>query len=502
MNEVLTQSATELAAHIAAGDLSSTEVVTAHIDRILEVNPALNAVVVARFDEALEEARAADKARSKKKSRAKLGPLHGVPCTIKEFMAVEGLPHTAGVWARRNERAPVDSPVVARLKAAGAIVLGLTNAPEGGLWYESNNPVYGRTSNPWDLYRTSGGSSGGEGAIIAAGGSPFGIGSDVGGSIRIPASLCGISGIKPTGGMVPSTGHFPNPPSGEVAYMQAGPMARDARDLKTLLAIISGPDGQDPQCRDWPLQDVDAVNVSDLTVHTLPGNGRAWVRKNVRNAVESASSALLDMGATASDAEFPDLSRTFEIWAAVLTECGDKYADIVGGGQPIPLAQQLASYPFGRSNHSASVLFMMALERVLELLPSTTASLADEADRLRANIETVLGPSGVLLHPVTSRTAPRHRATLLGNPLDPGLTTAFNITTLPAAVVPVGLDADGLPLAVQIIARRGHDHVCLAVAEALQAHYGRLPTAEPKWGKPLPFGLQLHLPSPNPGQTP
>jgi len=502
MNEVLTQSATELANHIASGALSSTEVVTAHIDRILEVNPSLNALVVARFDEALAEAREADKAISGKKRSRKLGPLHGVPCTIKEFLAVEGMPHTAGVWARRDERASRSAPVVTRLREAGAIILGLTNAPEGGLWYESNNPVYGRTSNPWDLYRTSGGSSGGEGAIIAAGGSPFGIGSDVGGSIRIPASLCGISGIKPTGGMVPSTGHFPYPPSGEVAYMQAGPMARDARDLKTLLRIISGPDGEDPQCRDWPLKAVDEVDLSKLNVHALPGNGRAWVRKSVRKAVEDAADVLTDLGATPMDTEFPNLSRTFEIWAAVLTECGDNYADIVGGGQPIPLVRQMLAYPVGRSHHSASVLFMMALERVLEMLPSATSSLAEEADRLRANIEAVLGPTGVLLHPVTSRTAPRHRATLIGNPLDPGLTTAFNITTLPAAVVPVGFDESGLPLSVQIIARRGHDHLCLAVAEALQSHYGRLPIAEPKWGKPLPFGLQLHLPSSSPSQKP
>ena len=165
MEPLVTASAGELAAWIREGRVSSREVVEAHIARIDAVNPRLNAVVADRFDDALREASAADSAPARDR-----GPLHGVPCTIKEFVAVRGMPWTGGVRARAGTRADRDATVVERLRSAGAIVLGVTNAPEGGLWYETNNTLYGRTSNPWDLHRTPGGSSGGEGAIIAAGG--------------------------------------------------------------------------------------------------------------------------------------------------------------------------------------------------------------------------------------------------------------------------------------------------------------------------------------------
>lgn len=487
MHDLLRASAVELARAIRDREVTSAEVVDVHIRRIEEVNPLINAVVAQRFDQARTEAAAADKmAKGKRADR----PLHGVPCTIKEFFAVEGMPWTAGLRARAGVIAERDATVVARLKRAGAIVLGVTNGPEGGLWYETNNLLYGRTSNPWDLHRTPGGSSGGEGAILAAGGSPFGLGSDTGGSIRIPAALCGIAGHKPTGGLVPATGHFPHPPSG-TPIMSCGPMARDVGDLPLLLKLIAGPDGEDEQVGGWTLGDPDAVDLSEVVVHTVPGNGRAFVRAEVGAAVKAAGAMLADRGAQAAELSAPDLGRSLEIWAAKLGEVADRYDHVVGDGKPVPVYRELLKWPLGRSNHTASVLLILALERLLDALPGKQAELAPLAARLCDHLEAGLGPNGVMLHPVVSRTAPRHRGMLLQSPFDVSLTTAFNVTTLPVTVVPVGRDSRGLPIGVQVVARRGNDHLCLAVGAALQDAFGKLGPVDPTWGPRAPLGLRL-----------
>ena len=201
-----------------------------------------------------------------------LPPLLGVPCTIKEFLKTSGMPHTGGLAWMADGVADTDATVTARIKAAGAIILGVTNIPEGGLWMETYNSIYGRTRNPWDLRRTSGGSSGGEAALISTGASPFGIGSDVGGSIRIPAAFCGTVGHKPSGGLVPNTGHFPaDVPDGAGGYLCTGPMTRTVDDAWLVLKVLAGPDGQDPACRPMALGDPAAVDISKLRVLPMYG---------------------------------------------------------------------------------------------------------------------------------------------------------------------------------------------------------------------------------------
>ncbi|MEQ1569750.1 MAG: amidase, partial [Myxococcota bacterium] len=327
---MIDRSATALVEALAAGRCSPVEVVDAAIARIEEVNGALNAVVATRFAEAREEARVAER-------RLRAGerlPLLGVPCTVKEFLAVRGMPHTAGIAHRRRVVADRDATVVRRVRAAGAIVLGVTNAPEGGLWPETNNPVHGRTHNPHDLARTPGGSSGGEGAILAAGGVPFGLGSDVGGSVRIPAHFCGICSHKPTGGTVPATGHFPHPPGVRDASgwldrpMGIGPMARTVADLRRVLAVIAGPDGLDPQC-DQRLELDAEVDWSKLEVVAMPTNGTFRPTRETEAAVHQSALALVERGAKLRPWRGPDLSRGFEQWAAVLAASGETYADLV-----------------------------------------------------------------------------------------------------------------------------------------------------------------------------
>src|ERR1700694_388997 len=240
--ETLTSlSATELATMIARGDLSSVEAVEAHIERIERVNPGLNAVVVKRYDAARAEARQADERRT---NGEVLGPLHGVPITIKESLDLIDTPSTFGLQSRASILARQDDLYVARMRKAGAIILGKTNVAQLLYYIESDNPVYGRTNNPWNLDRSPGGSSGGQAAIIAAGGSPMGLGTDIGGSIRVPATFCGIAGLKPTSGRTPDAGRYSEPLGERAIVSQAGVLARQVADVALGLEIING--GRNP----------------------------------------------------------------------------------------------------------------------------------------------------------------------------------------------------------------------------------------------------------------
>ena len=267
--DLLEASATELAALIHARAVSSREVVDVHIARIERVNPLINALANARFSEARREADAIDTKLAHTDRSEPSPPFLGVPCTVKEFFAVTGLPQTAGLLRRKEEVAKSDAVTVTRLREAGAVILGNTNVPEGGLWLETHNLIYGRTNNPWDLSRTSGGSSGGEGALIAAGGSPFGLGSDVGGSIRYPSAFCGIAGHKPSGRLVPNSGQYPTADGVASAYLSSGPMARRVGDLFPLLKVLAGPDAGDPITRAMELGDPSEVSLKGMVVVAL-----------------------------------------------------------------------------------------------------------------------------------------------------------------------------------------------------------------------------------------
>ena len=224
--------------------MSAVEIAEAHLRRIDEVNPKLNAVVQLASERAMDEARAADAALARGES---LGPLHGVPITIKDSHDTEGIVSTGGTMGRKDFVPEADATAVARMRAAGAIVLGKTNTPELTLSFETNNLVYGQTNNPYDVGRTPGGSSGGAGAIIAAGGSAMDLGTDTGGSIRVPSAFCGLAGLKPTSGRVPRTGHIvPWGLGGLDSLTTIGPMARFVEDLWLAFPIIAGPDGIDP----------------------------------------------------------------------------------------------------------------------------------------------------------------------------------------------------------------------------------------------------------------
>lgn len=467
-------SAVSLMRALRAREISSVEVIDAHIDRIEQVNPRLNAVVGKRYEQARQEAKAAD-ARLGKGDPA---PLLGVPFTVKEFVAVHGMPQTAGILARRHVVADRDATVVKRLQEAGAIVLGVTNAPEGGLWHETNNPVHGRTRNPHDLRRTTGGSSGGEAAIIAAGGAPFGIGSDTGGSLRIPAAFCGIVSHKPTGGLVPMTGHFPEPPAGPFDVPSVtGPLARTVDDLWLLLRLIAGPDGEDPWCRTLPLEEsIDRHDWTEVDVYAVPTNGTFRPQREVESAVHKVALALAERGARLREWRGPDLAGAFEAWTAILAASGKSYFEIVAPNG-VNLLPEWARWALGRSTHSGGVLAILSMERLI------SGRLGEEhvaaARALRAQFIEAVGPRGLVIHPVYPRTAPFHRAIALRDPRHVGCTTLFNVTEGPATVVRVDTDRRGLPVGVQIGGIPGADALTLAAAKVCEVQFGAPAPIEP-----------------------
>ncbi|TNE92616.1 MAG: amidase [Deltaproteobacteria bacterium] len=474
---LLDQSVREISHRIRSGEVSPLQVVDAHIERIEQVNPKLNALACDRFAAARAEARQAGD-RLAREGAAAVPPLLGVPFTVKEFLAVTGLPQTGGLVRRKHHIASEDATVVARLREAGAICLGVTNAAEAGLWSETKNRVYGRTNNPWDLGRTPGGSSGGSGALVAAGGVPFDLGADVGGSIRIPAALCGTVGHKPTGRLVPNSGQFPGG-SGEVnAYLTVGPLARKVEDLMPLLRVIAGPDGHDPVARPMALGVPEEVDLKGLRVIVLPRHGRTRVSGPVSGAVEQAAAVLAERGARLETWDSPKLRKSFDMWTGALSsEPGNSYRELVGARRR-DLLGELIRYPVGRSRHQSMVLALLLTEPLVGKLQGRHRRYANLAKTLRTELDAVLGDDGVLLHPAYARTAPRHHD-MIRTPFDFVYTALFNVLEYPGTVVPTGFDSRGLPLSVQVLAPRGADHRTIAAARAIEAGLGGWVRAEP-----------------------
>lgn len=473
---------------IRAREVSPVDVVEAHLACIEAVNPALNAVVVARYERAREEAREAERMVMRGEGLDDR-PLLGLPFTAKEYLMAEGMPISAGVWSRREVRADRDATTVRRLRDAGAILVGLTNVPEGGLWMETYNDVYGRTVNPWSVDHTAGGSSGGEGAIVAAGGVPFGLGADVGGSIRIPAAFCGTVGHKPTGRLVPNTGFWPPAGQGDLSgYLVCGPLTRRVEDVMPILRVLAGPDGEDVVVRPFTLGRPEQVDLREVTVYPVESNGFVRVGADNRRAVRAAAEALRERGARVRELDAPRMKKAFPIWAAMMaTGGGPRYAEVLGDGRPsFSVARELLGLALGRSRHTLPALVIAGLEDLLARLPSTVDDAVAEGRALQAELEQVLGPRGVLLHPPYSRPAPRHRRPML-TPLDFVCTGLFNVLELPSTVVPLGFSARGLPLSVQVIGRRGHDHLTVAVAGALEEDFGGWQRARPSWRLPDRF---------------
>ena len=470
---LLRHSALELAALIRHGEVTSPQVVEAHIQRAQTVNPRINAIIADRYAAARREAREKQAAVDRGDD---LPPLHGVPCTIKEMMALQGAPYTGGSLLRRHVKAARDATAVARVRAAGAIPLGTTNASEMAMWMESYNLVHGRTSNPYDASRIPGGSSGGEGAIVGSGASPFGVGSDIGGSIRIPSFFCGVFGHKSTGGLVPMTGQYPYP-EGELARVcTVGPLCRRAADLMPLLRIMAGPDGQDQWVVEHQLGDPASMRLDGLRVlvcDEIPFFWSTTPEPELRAATWQAARALERRGARVERWCSEYLSRAFLIWGATLKQAGGPdFHEVMGEGGRPGLAWELLRWAAGRPRHTLPALGLSLVEKILGALPQADLSdFVEQGRLLRRELEQLLEHRGLLIIPPHPRPAPRHNTPLL-RPLDWIYTAVFNAMQLPVTAVPMGLGSEGLPLGVQVVGSRFADHVTIAGAMALEEEFG------------------------------
>lgn len=466
LDPVLRASATELAADIREGRRTSRATVEAHLARIEAVNPALNAVVASRAEAALAEADAADAAVA---AGGPLPALHGVPCTIKESFAVTGMPWTGGLAARKGTVAEADAVGVARLREAGAIVMGVTNLSELCMWMESDNPVYGRTGNPYAPDRIAGGSSGGEGSIVGSGASPFGLGADVGGSIRLPAFFNGVFGHKPGSFVVPNAGQFPVNESDEgLALLATGPICRRADDLWPLMQILSGPHPDDPLVSASPLGDPSSVSLEGLRVLDVPWNGTVKVDPALRAAQARTAAWLRSQGAHVETVEIPRLKKSFDIWSTAM-------GDAEGPAAFRKLLQRswwelwphLIKPASRGGEHTLPATILGLVEDVGTALPWLNDAARVEREALHAELVDRIG-DGVLLFPPYAEPAPKHRRPML-RPFAWTYTAVFNAMGFPVTQVPLGLDAHGLPLGVQVVGSPGHDHVTVAVAQRLEA---------------------------------
>jgi fatty acid amide hydrolase 2 len=464
-------SAVALAAAIREGRLTSREVVFAHIEALERAQPRTNAVVADRYELAREEADAADTAR---KSGAKLGALHGVPCTVKESIALRGMPNAAGLVARKQYRSTETAPAVQRLIDAGAIPLAVTNTSEMTMWIESDNRLYGRTNSAYSEQRTAGGSSGGEGAAIGSGGAPFGIGSDIAGSIRIPAFFNGVFGHKPSADIVPDTGQFPAAEGEAARMLTMGPIARSAEDLMPVLEIIAGPDGVDERTRDFALGDPSEVSLDGLDVVISESTSYFPVSRELRGMREQAAGALAAAGAKVRREPMKSLRRALELYLAALQSGSPTpFHEILAsaGVEHLNLRKAWADALRGRGDHTIPTLVTYTTERIGDRIPDAyTRKAVAGARSLEEEFTAILG-DGVLLYPPHARVTPKHGRTV-GRAWSITPTAAFNLLAVPVTQVPLGLNKDGLPLGVQVVGTDGSDHITIAVALELERVFG------------------------------
>ena len=450
----------EIAASIRSRKMSPVELVEAHLHRIESTQPRLNAFVHLDTAGARQAAHAAEASLL---HGAPLSSLHGIPVTIKSCIDVAGWPCPAGSLLRKDYVPRADAPLVSRLKAAGAILLGNTNTPEFLMAYETNNLLRGKTSNPWNLAYTAGGSSGGEAAAIAAGCSMGGVGSDGGGSIRVPAHFCGICGLKPTPGYIPSTGHFPScaGPFGWIGVV--GPMARTIADVRALFEVMAGPDPGDAHSAPVPLRSYTENDLRGIRIGILESSALGNATPETRAAVRRAAKWLGERGFLAEPFELTGLDRALELWWFFF---GPVIAHLLRtrlAGQEAQLSPTLHEYLSNAASPDP-----ITLDQFIQACV--------DRDLLREKILRQMENVPVLLSPVSSTPAFRHGE---GN-YKPGTgyrdtmrySQWLNLTGFPSVSVPVAFSNQGLPIGVQLIGQPFEDELLLAVAEALEQSRG------------------------------
>ncbi len=476
-HELVFLTASQLAAKIRSGEVSSLEVVEAHLDQIASHNQTLNAIVTLDEAGARHRAKEADEALLKGEI---WGPLHGVPVTIKDHYATAGLRTTSSFPLLADYVPKQDATIVARLRHAGAIILGKTNLPELGLDIQTNSPIFGVTNNPWDISRTPGGSTGGGAAAVAAGLSPLEIGSDLGGSIRIPAHFCGIFGLKPTEHLVPSTGLTPGLAERDFQafrhMVSFGPLARSIEDLKLCLPIIAGPDNKDVKVPSISLNLPAEPDLKDLRLAWTDDFGGVPVTAETRATLQAFTERLAEMGCHVEPLNPPDLDfeRVWQTYGEIMDMEVRVY---------IPSLLRLIVHLFGKRERSgvpmAQSVYPITYKKYIKALT--------RREKMIARLESFLSKWDAWLCPVTATAAFKHHP--LARQVGPYLiykepikvdgqavnywvanvsfTTVFNLTGNPVVVIPVSLTQEGLPIGIQVVGRRWADMKLLTIAERL-----------------------------------
>ncbi len=441
--------ARQLAAAVASREVSSLELVDLFLDRIARDEKRVNAVVTLDAERGRERAREADQALARGTS---WGPLHGVPFTLKDVWCTAGLRTAVGVPELEHHVPEQDATVCARLRAAGGVLLGKSNTPPMALRPFTENALFGRTSNPWDLERIVGGSSGGSAAAVAAGHTPFDIGSDMSGSIRMPAHLCGVYGIKPTARRVPMSGHIPDPPGvprSDRLLGSAGPIARSVADLALVLELLVGPDGRDTEVPPVPWRRVEVPEPRALKVAFAPTLPGVPASREIQAAVTGVARALEREGARVEERLPDNLARHRDMWLEYLRFAMQTLKEIVPA--------HFFTVPISGDPPSPGELVRALAGR----------------DEVIADWEALLSDRDVFLCPAMPTTAPRHGAPMVvdgaeieGFRVD-HFAYPFNFSGHPAAVIPAGLDGAGLPIGVQLVAGRWKDEELCAAATAI-----------------------------------
>ena len=419
MRDVIGAPAGWLARAIVSRKLSSVEVVRAHLEHIHTVNPRLNAVVFATAESAIKEARAADR---RNKPKAVLGALHGVPFTAKDIFNTAGLPTTAGVRMPRSRIPDHDATVVARMRRAGAILIGKTNCPPGGSDEDGWSPTRGGARNPYDVSRSPGGTSSGEAAIIAAGGSPLGLGSDSGGSIRVPAHYCGVTALKPTAGLIPVTGAYGLAGGMTDIRSQVGPMARYVSDLRIALRVLAGPDGIDSGV--VPVKAWRATRLDGLRVAWYAEDGMARPTPAIAAAVKAAARALAAAGCSVTEERPPALGEAYQVTLAY----------------------------WGRKHMNHDRLYQ-------------------RWDAFRTSFLRFMSRFDLVLSPVAPNVAPLIREKPVGDH-QLSYTVPYSLSGNPCVVVRAGTSPENMPIGVQVVAANWHDGTALRAARAIERRLG------------------------------
>ena len=448
--------AVDMALKVANKEISPVELIQSHLDQIDQLNPSLNSIVVLA-DDVMDQAKEAEKALYK--SGSKIGPLHGVPYTIKDSINVSGYRTSSGSLLTSKSKATENAPVAERLKNAGGILIGKTNTPEFTLWWETDNRVFGRTNNPWDITRTPGGSSGGEAAAIAGLLSPIGIGSDSGGSIRVPASYCGIFGLKPTHGRVPITGHVPYTLT---EHTHIGPMARSTKDIALALNIIEGPDYSDHYAVNMPPTNTKNLDdsIRDLKIAWYTDGPFQPISESVKSVIKNAVNAFKDMNCNIEKANLDFLSSLDAMGTS------GKIASVEGGRDLGPLFE-------GKED-----LLAVSMQRRLSMPKPSHEEYVQallNRQKIRQGFMGFFKNIDILVCPSSPVSAPNHNSVELDvdEVLTPGRTAlmstlVYDLTGAPAISVPFGKDKNGMPIGVQLVGRHFEEATVLNAAHKLE----------------------------------